>query len=73
MELLCKIFAAHLSLVKAALNVLLRLQQWEDVIVCYTTLQLQHKTTEIIQQVNDKEHTAKLYCLPSDATDNELY
>jgi tetratricopeptide (TPR) repeat protein len=60
----------NLGLVKAALDVFLRLQQWEDVIVCYTTLQLRHKAAEIIQQEIDKEPTAKLYCLLGDATDD---
>jgi tetratricopeptide (TPR) repeat protein len=60
----------NLGLVKAALDIFLRLHQWEDVIVCYTTLQLRHKAAEIIQQEIDKHPTAKLYCLLGDATDD---
>lgn len=34
-----------LGLIKAALEEYLRLELWEDVIVCYTILQLRHKVT----------------------------
>lgn len=60
-----------LGLVKGALDVYLRIQQWEDVISCYTRLQLRHKAAEIIQQEIEKKPTVKLYCLLGDATDDE--
>ncbi|CAO1404711.1 unnamed protein product [Diamesa serratosioi] len=59
-----------LGMVKGALDIYLKLQQWEDVIVCYTTLQLRHKSAEIIQQQLDKAPTVKLWCLLGDATDD---
>ncbi|KAJ8725891.1 hypothetical protein PYW08_004074 [Mythimna loreyi] len=59
----------NLGLVKAALEEYLKLQLWEDVIVCYTTLQLRHKAAEVIQQQIDINPTVKLYCLLGDATD----
>ncbi|KAJ2952850.1 hypothetical protein O0L34_g7215 [Tuta absoluta] len=59
-----------LGLVKAALEHYEALQLWEDVIVCYTCLQLRHKAAEIIQQQIDIAPTVKLYCLLGDATDD---
>ncbi|XP_063530950.1 tetratricopeptide repeat protein 27 [Cydia strobilella] len=59
-----------LGLVKAALEEYQRLQLWEDVIVCYTMLQLRHKAAEVIQQQIDIQPTVKLYCLLGDATDD---
>ncbi|CAH0406298.1 unnamed protein product [Chilo suppressalis] len=59
-----------MGLVKAALEEYQRLQLWEDIIVCYTMLQLRHKAAEIIQQQIDIKPTVKLYCLLGDATDD---
>ncbi|XP_041977434.1 tetratricopeptide repeat protein 27 [Aricia agestis] len=59
-----------LGLVKAALEQYEKLQLWEDVIVCYTMLQLRHKAAEVIQQQIDIKPTVKLYCLLGDATDD---
>lgn len=59
-----------LGLVKGALDIYLRIQSWEEVIQCYTLLQLRHKAAEIIQQELDKRPTVKLYCLLGDATDD---
>lgn len=59
-----------LGLVKAALEEYQKLQLWEDVIACYTLLQLRHKAAEIIQQQIDIKPTVKLYCLLGDATDD---
>ncbi|CAK1581529.1 unnamed protein product [Parnassius mnemosyne] len=59
-----------MGLVKAALEEYQRLQLWEEVIVCYTLLQLRHKAAEIIQQQIDVKPTVKLYCLLGDATDD---
>ncbi|XP_077297807.1 tetratricopeptide repeat protein 27 [Arctopsyche grandis] len=63
-----------IGLVKAALDLYLKLQLWEEVIACYTILELRHKAAEIIQQQIDIKPTVKLYCLLGDATDNvKLY
>ncbi|XP_072943862.1 tetratricopeptide repeat protein 27 [Epargyreus clarus] len=62
-----------LGLVKAALEEYQRVQLWEDVIVCYTMLQLRHKAAEVIQQQLDVKPTVKLYCLLGDATDDVSY
>lgn len=59
-----------LGLVKGALDIYLRIQSWEEVIQCYTMLQLRHKAAEIIQQEIEKRPTVKLYCLLGDATDD---
>lgn len=59
-----------LGLIKGALDVYLRIKHWEEVIECYTILQLRHKAAEIIQQELDKQPTVKLYCLLGDATDD---
>lgn len=59
-----------LGMIKTALDLYLRLSSWEDVILCYTALQLRHKAAEIIKQELDKNPTVKLYCLLGDATDD---
>ena len=35
---------------KTALDVFLRLEMWDEVIVCYNQLQLRHKAAEVIRQ-----------------------
>lgn len=59
-----------LGLIKSALDLYLRIQKWEDVILCYTMLELRHKAAEIIKQEIDKKPSVKLYCLLGDATDD---
>lgn len=59
-----------LGLIKGALEVYLSIQLWEDVIGCYTQLQMRHKAAEIIKQELEKQPTVKLYCLLGDATDD---
>ncbi|CAG9114888.1 unnamed protein product [Plutella xylostella] len=59
-----------LGLTNAALEQYRALCLWEDVIVCYTMLQLRHKAAEVIQQQIDIKPTVKLYCLLGDATDD---
>lgn len=51
------------GLVKTSLEIYLRLQLWEEVIVCYTILKMRHKAAEIIKQELDKKETVKLWCL----------
>jgi len=55
---------------KSALEVFLRLEMWDEVIVCYNQLELRHKAAEIIQQQLDKNETPRLWCLMGDATDD---
>lgn len=59
-----------LGLIKGALDVYLHIQHWEEVIECYTQMQLRHKAAEIINQELEKKPTVKLYCLLGDATDD---
>lgn len=51
------------GLVKASLEIYLKLQLWEEVIVCYTILKMRHKAAEIIKQELEKNETVKLWCL----------
>ncbi|KAF2884216.1 hypothetical protein ILUMI_21951 [Ignelater luminosus] len=60
----------NLGMIKASLDIYLQLQLWEEVIVCYTILQMRHKATEIIKQELEKNPTVKLWCLLGDATDD---
>lgn len=59
-----------LGLVKAALEIYLKLQLWEEVIACYTIMEMRHKAVEVIEQQIEIKPTPKLYCLLGDATDN---
>ncbi|XP_053685328.1 tetratricopeptide repeat protein 27 [Sabethes cyaneus] len=59
-----------LGMTKTALDLFLELHLWEEVIACYTTLDLRHKAAEIIQQEISKKPTVLLYCLLGDATDD---
>ncbi|XP_014296423.1 tetratricopeptide repeat protein 27 [Microplitis demolitor] len=57
----------NLGLVKGALDLYLNLKLWEEVIVCYTILDLRHKAAEVIRQELSKKPTVKLWCLLGDA------
>lgn len=59
-----------LGLIKSALDTFLQIQKWDDVITCYTILDLRHKAAEIIQQELAKKPTVELYCLLGDAQDD---
>ena len=59
-----------LGLTKAALEVFTRLEQWEEVIVCYTLLELRHRAAEVIRARLEERETARLWCLLGDATDD---
>lgn len=59
-----------LGFVKTALEVFIRIQAWEEVIVCYNMLSLRHKAEEVIRQELEKAPTDRLYCLLGDATDD---
>ncbi|KAB0796138.1 hypothetical protein PPYR_10199 [Photinus pyralis] len=58
------------GLIKASLDIYLRLKLWEEVIVCYTLLKLRHKATEIIKEQLEVNPTVKLWCLLGDSTDD---
>ncbi|XP_063976451.1 tetratricopeptide repeat protein 27 [Diachasmimorpha longicaudata] len=62
-----------LGMVKGALELYLKLHQWEQVIVCYTLLELRHKAAEIIRQEIAKKPTVKLWCLLGDAEQETLH
>ena len=50
--------------VKAALDRALKIQLWNEVIVCYNRLNLKHKSAEVIlQQIQEKGESAHLFCL----------
>ncbi|KAG5671578.1 hypothetical protein PVAND_001771 [Polypedilum vanderplanki] len=69
-EVLLADLMVSLGLIKGALDIYLNTHQWENVIKCYTLLQLKHKAAEIIQQELEKKPTVKLYCLLGDANDD---
>ncbi|KAK4877079.1 hypothetical protein RN001_009585 [Aquatica leii] len=58
------------GLIKASLEIFLRLELWDEVIVCYTLLKLRHKAAEVIRQRLEAKPTVKLWCLLGDATDD---
>ncbi|KAJ8686374.1 hypothetical protein QAD02_022168 [Eretmocerus hayati] len=58
----------NLGMIKGALDIYLNLSLWEDVIVCYTILEMKAKAAEIIKQELSKKETVKLWCLLGDAT-----
>ncbi|XP_014205573.1 tetratricopeptide repeat protein 27 [Copidosoma floridanum] len=58
----------NLGMVKGALDLYLNLSLWEDVIVCYTILEMKHKAADVIRQELAKKPTVKLWCLLGDNT-----
>ncbi|XP_017030991.1 tetratricopeptide repeat protein 27 [Drosophila kikkawai] len=59
-----------LGMTKTALDICLKIHAWQQVIECYTSLELRHKAAEIIRQELEKKPTALLYCLLGDAIDD---
>ncbi|XP_065353492.1 tetratricopeptide repeat protein 27 [Cloeon dipterum] len=59
-----------LGAVNSALEIFLRLQQWDDVVACYHLLELRHKAAEVIKAELEKKESVKLYCMLGDATDD---
>lgn len=53
----------NIGLPKNALDLYLKLQLWEEVIVCYTLMNQRHKAAEVIAQQLEKKPTVKLLCL----------
>ncbi|XP_047100014.1 tetratricopeptide repeat protein 27 [Schistocerca piceifrons] len=68
---------AHLLLslgaVNSALDIFLRLEEWEAVVNCYHMLKLRHKAAEIVRHELQKKETVKLWCLLGDSTDDPVY
>lgn len=62
-----------LGMTKTALDICLRIHAWQQVIECYTSLELRHKAAEIIRQELEKKPTALLYCLLGDAIDDPSF
>ena len=64
-------FLLSMGSIKSALDRALKIQLWNEVIVCYNRLNLKHKAAEVIvQQIEEKGESAHLYCLLGDATEN---
>ncbi|XP_030565767.1 tetratricopeptide repeat protein 27 [Drosophila novamexicana] len=59
-----------LGMTKTALDICLQIHAWQQVIECYTSLELRHKAAEIIRQELEKQPTVLLYCLLGDAVDD---
>lgn len=51
------------GLKKESIDIYLKLQLWEEVIVCYTLLNLRHEATEVVKEQLEKNPTVKLWCL----------
>ena len=58
---------------KAALALYLELECWDEVIVCYNSLQLRHKAAEVIRARLNVKETARLWFQLGDATDDISY
>ncbi|XP_035785665.1 tetratricopeptide repeat protein 27-like [Anopheles albimanus] len=60
-----------LGMIKGALDVYLSVESWENVIDCYTVLELRHKAATIIKQLMEQHGpSVRLYCMLGDATDD---
>lgn len=59
-----------LGLIKAALDVYLRLEMWEEVIGCYSALNLRHLAAKVIKEQLEVKPSVKLMCWLGDATDD---
>lgn len=53
----------NIGLVKNALDIYLKINLWEEVIVCYTILKLRHKAAEVIKEQLEQNPSVKLWCL----------
>jgi len=59
-----------LGAVNSALDIYLRLQMWDKVILCYQLLEMKYKAEEIVRQELAKQATPKLWCLLGDCTND---
>ena len=55
---------------KAALEIFLRLEDWERAVACYTLLGFRHRAAELIRARLAERETARLWCELGDATDD---
>ena len=55
---------------KAALDLYLKLESWDEVIVCYNILEKRHKSAEVIKRQLEVKETGRLWCQLGDATDD---
>ncbi|XP_037933632.1 tetratricopeptide repeat protein 27-like [Teleopsis dalmanni] len=69
---LCELLLS-LGMTKTALDIYLKIKAWEQVINCYTRLELRNNAAEIIRQELQKKPTALLHCLLGDATDDPTH
>lgn len=66
----------NVGLKKDSLCIYLKLQMWEEVILCYTLLDLKHKAIEVIKEQLETRPTVKLWCLfgkPSHSLSNGVF
>jgi len=59
-----------LGATKGALDQYLKLECWDEVIVCYNMLQMRHKSAEVIKKRLEDKETSRLWCQLGDATDD---
>uniref|UniRef100_A0A182K977 TPR_REGION domain-containing protein n=1 Tax=Anopheles christyi TaxID=43041 RepID=A0A182K977_9DIPT len=60
-----------LGMVKGALEIYQQVQSWENVIDCYTVLEMRHLAATIINQLIERNGpSVRLYCMLGDATDD---
>lgn len=62
-----------LGLFKNALDIFLKIENWEGIIKCYCALGKTAKAENVIRQELQKHETPYLYCLLGDATENIEY
>uniref|UniRef100_A0A182UPB7 TPR_REGION domain-containing protein n=1 Tax=Anopheles merus TaxID=30066 RepID=A0A182UPB7_ANOME len=59
-----------LGMVKGALDIYQQVQSWENVIDCYTVLEMRHLAATVINQLIERNGpSVRLYCMLGDATD----
>ncbi|GAB6021476.1 Tetratricopeptide repeat domain 27 [Chamberlinius hualienensis] len=63
----------QLGVVSSALEIFLRLEMWDDVIVCYHYIQRRDKAEAVIREQLAVKETATLWCCLGDATDDPQY
>ncbi|XP_050072758.1 tetratricopeptide repeat protein 27 [Anopheles maculipalpis] len=60
-----------LGMVKGALDIYQAVQSWENVIDCYTVLEMRHLAAAVIRELIERNGpTVRLYCMLGDATDD---
>uniref|UniRef100_A0A182PEQ3 TPR_REGION domain-containing protein n=1 Tax=Anopheles epiroticus TaxID=199890 RepID=A0A182PEQ3_9DIPT len=60
-----------LGMVKGALDIYQQVQSWQNVIDCYTVLEMRHLAASVINQLIERNGpSVRLYCMLGDATDD---